>query len=68
MTWTVQVEGEGDDLTIEIPDELMDAMGWSVGDDLKFEMINNQVVISKVVDPTDTVRALDGVNETSNTE
>ena len=36
--------------------------------DLKFEMINNQVVISKVIDPTDTVRALDGVNETSNTE
>ena len=68
MTWTVQVEGEGEDLTIEIPDELMDAMGWSVGDNLKFEMINNQVVISKVVDPTDTVRALDGVNETSNTE
>lgn len=68
MTWTVKVEGEGEDLTIEIPDELMDAMGWSVGDDLKFEMINNQVVISKVVDPTDTVRALDGVNETSNTE
>ena len=41
MTWTVQVEGEGDDLTIEIPDELMDAMGWSVGDDLKFEMIKS---------------------------
>lgn len=27
---------EGDDLYMQIPDELMEDMGWEIGDDLKF--------------------------------
>lgn len=36
--YTVDIKhvDQSDDLCMEIPDELMDKMGWEIGDDLKF--------------------------------
>jgi len=34
MSWTVPVEGDGDDIIFSFPDELLEAMNWQVGDQL----------------------------------
>lgn len=36
---------ESGDAIIEIPQELIDELGWSVGDTLDFEVVNDTIII-----------------------
>jgi hypothetical protein len=36
------------DVVIEIPNELIDVLGWSVGDELNFDMLDNGVQITNI--------------------
>ena len=38
-SWTVTVEEDGEDLVLPLSDEMLELLGWSVGDTL--EWINN---------------------------
>jgi len=45
---------EGDDLVLVFPDGFMDAMGWSVGDTLKWEVDGEVATITRVEKPKGT--------------
>lgn len=51
--YTLQIiEVEGGDLVIEFPPELVDSLGWKIGDEIVFlhQNDNNSFVIKKVVE------------------
>jgi len=42
--FNVYLEKDGDDLILPIPPELMKKMGWEIGDDLIFEIAENEII------------------------
>ena len=45
MTWTAYVQQDGDDLILPLPDDLLEQMGWKVGDVLVWDVKENGTVI-----------------------
>ena len=54
--WTAKVVPDPDDpneLCLDFPDELLDEMGWSIGDQLEFIEEDGQWTIKKVEAPSE---------------
>jgi len=47
MITTVQEDPESGELFIEIPQDLLDELGWKIGDDLQWDIVNNQAILTK---------------------
>ena len=37
LRWTVTVDQDGDDLILPLPVDMLEAVGWGIGDTLKWE-------------------------------
>jgi antitoxin component of MazEF toxin-antitoxin module len=50
MTITVTLEEDPatGDLILPIPDDLMDQMGWQIGDTLSWDVTNDKITIKKI--------------------
>ena len=46
-TVTLQ-EHEDEDLFLELPDDILEAVGWTQGDTLNVEVIGNRIVLTRV--------------------
>jgi hypothetical protein len=55
MSWTVTLIDAGDgsgDLLLPLPDDLVELLGWQVGDYVTAEVIDHTLVLKKHEDPS----------------
>jgi bifunctional DNA-binding transcriptional regulator/antitoxin component of YhaV-PrlF toxin-antitoxin module len=45
---TVEYDSETDELMLPIPDEILDSLGWDIGDVLQWEYNDDSIVLKKV--------------------
>ena len=45
---TVEYDEETDELMLPIPDEILDSLGWDIGDVLQWEYNDDSIVLKKV--------------------
>lgn len=53
-TWTIPLQEAGDgsgDAIIYLPDELLESLGWSVGDELMLDIVDSSIKIVKSSSP-----------------
>jgi bifunctional DNA-binding transcriptional regulator/antitoxin component of YhaV-PrlF toxin-antitoxin module len=53
MSYILEVQEDSNgDCFLELPDELIESLGWQEGDLLDWDVRSNGIILSKVNDPT----------------
>jgi hypothetical protein len=53
MSYILEVQEDNNgDCFLELPDELIESLGWQEGDLLDWDVRSNGIILSKVNDPT----------------
>ena len=55
---TLPIESNGDDLYVTFTDDLLDELGWNVGDDLDWEINSNGTITLKQHEQEDDTHVL----------
>lgn len=46
----LDVQWDGDDAVITIPIEIIEQLGWDIGDVLSYKLVNGEIVLTKAKD------------------